>query len=77
MFNICVKYFNEHKITISTNVDIQKSKTKCIYFSHNKSNIEPAKIMLNNIPLPWVETWPHLGNDLVRSDAHLNFALKF
>ena len=72
MFNICVKYFEEHKITISTNVDIKKSKTKCIYFSHSKSNIEPAKIMFNNIPLPWVESWPHLGNDLERT----NLAIK-
>ena len=49
-------------------MDLKKSKTKSIYFSHTKSNIEPAKIMLNNVALPWVETWPHLGNDLERKD---------
>ena len=38
MFNICVKYFQEHKITISTNVDLKKSKTKCIYFGKKKLN---------------------------------------
>ena len=68
MFNICVEYFKEHKITISTNVDIKKSKTKCIYFSHTKSNVEPACILFNNKPLPWVDTWPHLGNELVSQD---------
>ena len=24
--------------------------------------------MLNDVPLPWLETWPHLGNDLERKD---------
>ena len=64
MFNLCVSYFQKHNITISTNVDLAKSKTKCIYFSHNKSKIMPAKIMLNETPLPWVDSWPHLGNEL-------------
>ena len=68
MFDICVKYFEEHKITISTNVIIEKSKTKCIYFSHTRSKIEPAKIMFNDVPLPWVDSWPHLGNELNQKD---------
>ena len=42
MFNMCVAYFEEHKITISTNVDIKKSKTKCIFFSNTKNYDEPA-----------------------------------
>ena len=67
MFNICVNYFKEHQITISTNIDIKKSKTKCIFFSHTKSNVDPACIMFQDTPLPWVETWPHLGNDLERN----------
>ena len=66
MFNMCVAYFEEHKITISTNVDIKKSKTKCIFFSNTKNYDEPACIMFNNVPLPWVKTWPHLGNELER-----------
>ena len=33
MFDICFNYFNEHDIIISTNIDPNKSKTKCI-FSH-------------------------------------------
>ena len=67
MFNICVSYFKEHKITIITNIDIQKSKTKCIYFSHTKNNVNLACILLNDTPLPWVKTWPHLENDLERN----------
>ena len=66
MFSLCVTYFEEHMITISTNIDIKKSKTKCIFFSHTKSSVKPAPIMFNEIPLPWVDSWPHLGNELDR-----------
>ena len=64
MLDICVEYFNEHEIIISTNENIEKSKTKCIFFSHTKSDVNPASIVLKGVPLPWVDSWPHLGNDL-------------
>ena len=31
MFTMCEEYFMDHRITISTNNDVKKSKTKCIY----------------------------------------------
>ena len=65
---MCENYFIKHKITISTNPDLKKSKTKCIYFSHNRSKELPAPIMLGQVPLPWVDSWGHLGNNLNRED---------
>ena len=68
MFDICVQYFKEHMIIVSINVDLKKSKTKCIFFSHTKNQVMPAPIMFNDVPLPWVDSWPHLGNELNRFD---------
>ena len=64
MFSICENYFSEHKINISTNPDIQKSKTKCMVFSTSRNMEEPAPIMLGQSPLPWVDSWPHLGHEI-------------
>ena len=72
MFSMCEKYFSDHKITISTNPDVKKSKTKCIYFSHNRSKEMPAPIMLGQVPLPWVDSWAHLGNNLNRDDLSVH-----
>ena len=71
MFNICQEYFLEHQIIISTNEIVEKSKTKCLYFSNNRNNIKPAPIMFGDRPLPWVDSWAHLGNDLDRTDLCL------
>ena len=68
MFTICEEYFNDHRITISTNTDVKKSKTKCIYFSHNRSKEMPAPIMMGEVALPWVDSWAHLGNNLHRNN---------
>ena len=64
MINICSSYFNEHGIKISTNQDIRKTKTKILVFGVN--NI-PANIILNDRPLPYVESWYHLGH-VIHSD---------
>ena len=39
-------------------------KTKCIFFPHGAKGNDPIKIMMGDTPLPWVDSWPHLGNDL-------------
>ena len=52
----------------STNVDINKSKTKCVIF--NKSNIDSNNVcptILNGVLLPYVDEFKHLGN-LFQSD---------
>ena len=64
MINVCVKYFDEHGIKISTNQDIRKTKTKVLVFGIKEN---PANIMLNDRPLPYVESWYHLGH-LINSD---------
>ena len=60
MVDICNKYFENHGITISCDINPKKSKTKCMVF--NSNNIKPANIMLNNIPVPWTDKYVHLGH---------------
>lgn len=130
MLIICEKYFDEHGIKISTNVVLDKSKTKCmainipcepakilyaddcallnptretvqnhlnicnevfqeqgITISTNfklKRNIkkwnpleipgEPIKILLYDTPLPWVESYKHLGH-MIHSDEDMSHDL--
>ena len=56
---ICEKYFTEHGIKISTNVILEKSKTKCMVFN---LSVLPASIVLYDTPLPWVQSFIHLGH---------------
>ena len=73
MFQICEKYFKIHKIIISTNPDLAKTKTKCLYFSHIQDKKLPAPIFHGNSPLPWVNAWQHLGNELNTADLSRPF----
>merc|ERR1712105_449482 len=74
MLNICKEYFDDHKIVISTNVDLKKSKTKCIAFG---TKIEPEKIKLNDgRVLPNVDSWPHLGLALHKDQSSDHDLLK-
>ena len=66
MLDICKLYFDEHKITISTNIVVAKSKTKCIAFG---SKLEPIPIILEDKSLPWVLSWPHLGHILHQDES--------
>ena len=60
MLNLCKDYFDTLKITVSTNVNLEKTKTKCLAFGMKS---EPSPITLNNLNLPWWdECWPHLGH---------------
>ena len=54
MLNLCKEYFDKLKVTISTNVDLKKSKTKCMSFGI-KSKLAP--ITLHGVNLPcWEES---------------------
>ena len=64
---------SKHKIEISTNPDISKTKTKCLYFSYFKDKKTPSPILLDDKPLPWVNSWLHLGNELNTSDLSKPF----
>ena len=71
IISICVKYFNEHGIKISTNINIRKSKTKCVAFNVKD---EPSLIYLYGRPLPWVPAYKHLGH-FVHCDGSMDHDL--
>ena len=66
MINLVNKYCEEHGIRISTDENIQKSKTKCICFNF-KGDID--NIMLYNRPLPWVDSHLHLGHTINKNES--------
>ena len=68
MTRICEQFALDFNLKFSTNVDVVKSKTKCIIFSNpviNHNHVCP--IMLNGVPLPYVNEIKHLGN-ILQSD---------
>ena len=55
MTNVCEKFANLHQLKFSINVDVSKSKTKCIVFSNSVIHTDNiCRILLNNLPLPYV-----------------------
>lgn len=65
MTNICENFASDNYLKFSTNIDVAKSKTKCIIFSNpviSVNDIHP--IILNGLPLPYVSEVKHLGNIL-------------
>ena len=71
MLNICEKYFTEHGIKISTNIILEKSKTKCLALN---VPCKPATISLYGVPLPWVDSYKHLGH-WIHSDEDMDHDL--
>ena len=65
LVKICENFAAKKSLKFSTNVDPEKSKTKCIIFSKKKvDSRNVAPVMLNGDPLPWVPHVKHLGNTL-------------
>ena len=65
MVRICENFAKMKHLKFSTNVDPNKSKTKCIIFSPRmKDRTGVSPIILNSDPLPWVSEVKHLGNIL-------------
>jgi len=63
MVNICEQFANIYKLKFSTNVNVEKSKTKCLIFSKRVININDIDpIILNRMPLPFVTNVKHIGN---------------
>ena len=60
MVDICKLFCDNHGLKISVDRDPNKSKTKCVQF--NNVNTSPANIVLNNIPVPWSDSYKHLGH---------------
>ena len=59
MVNICQTYFTSLGIKISVNVNLAKSKTKCLAFNVTST---PKMLSLYNMSLPWVPSHIHLGH---------------
>ena len=65
MITKCEKWAISHNMVFSTNEDVKKSKTKCIIFSKKKSDrLNISKLILNDVPLPFVENCKHLGMNI-------------
>ena len=65
MVNSCQDFASSRNLKFSTNVNPDKSKTKCLIFSkkvHDRENVLP--VLLNGDPLPWVSQVKHLGSTL-------------
>ena len=71
-------FTSKHNLKFSTNPDPDKSKTKSMIFSKNwRQRINIPPILLNGIPLPWVDKMKHLGNILqCENDMVLDVGLK-
>ena len=65
LVKICEHFAAKKSLKFSTNVDQEKSKTKCIIFSKKfVDSRKVAPVLLNSDPLPWVSQVKHLGNTL-------------
>ena len=65
MVDICQEFVASRNLKFGTNVDPDKSKTKCIVFAKRRQrNFKPANILLNCDRLPWVNHVKHLGHTL-------------
>ena len=66
MVDMITDYCNVHGITISTNQDPLKSKTKSICFNY-KYQVENIKLYGN--ALPWVDSHLHLGHTIHKDES--------
>ena len=63
----------KRKLKFSTNVNPAKSKTKCVVFTKEKNLKDRlAPIILDENPLPWVNSVNHLGH-ILESDNSMRF----
>ena len=70
MLAVCEKYAEQYNIKFSTDINPNKSKSKCIYMVGNKREMpKPAPLQLCGKDLPWVESATHLGHELHASDS--------
>ena len=65
MLETCEQYALQHNLMFSTDPNIAKSKSKCIYFAGRARNvILPDPLLLFGEELPWVNSAEHLGHTL-------------
>ena len=64
MLKVCEKYAEDHNLKFSTDVNPNKSKTKCMAYLHKERELR--NLTLRGNKLPWVKNGKHLG---MRIDA--------
>ena len=64
MLKVCEKYAEDHNLKFSTDVNPNKSKTKCMAYLHKEHELRNLTLCGNK--LPWVKNGKHLG---MRIDA--------
>ena len=65
MVNICNEFAHKKNLQFGTNINPEKSKTKCIAFSKRNNDLKNLRsVTLDGVPLPWVRSVKHLGNTL-------------
>ena len=62
MLTICEEFAVQHNLKFSTNVNLEKCKTKCIAFLDRDRPLR--QVILCGDPLPWVKHGKHLGNTI-------------
>jgi len=68
MVKICENFAKATKLKFSTNIRIEKCKTRCLIFSKERANYnEITPILLNELALQFVNDLKHLGN-VLKSD---------
>ena len=70
MVNVCEKFGTKANLKFSTDINPNKSKSKCIYMvgPHVRHPVHPAPIQLYGKDLPWVSHANHLGHE-IQEDA--------
>ena len=66
MINIVREFFDDHGIEISTDINVEKSKTKVIVFNYKN---QVSNLRLYDRDLPTVQKWEHLGNTILNSES--------
>ena len=69
MINISHRYVSKLNLKFGTNVNPNKSKTKCIIFSRKKIKEQVKAVSLNGHVLPWVDHVNHLGHTLQSNNS--------
>ena len=65
MINISQKYAQKLNLKFGTDLNPEKSKTKCLAFTKSRRAAAPMKdITLDGYALPWVKQVKHLGHTL-------------
>ena len=64
MLNVTEQFAKDKNIVFSTNVNPDKSKSKCLWFNGKSTTRYPAPLQLSGRSLPWVKSATHLGHEL-------------